>query len=1166
MKIRIRALLAPLAISAGLLATSPVAQAAEEETHVFSATLSLTGDCSTSTLDPVPDPGLCPGTVGVDHPSEPFRLPKAVAVDKYGDRYVASYGPEQAEPNQGRIDVFGPEGKFITELADPNYPKTVTVDSQGNLYVSEESRFPKPGGLPGEVQSISRIVRYAPSAPYEPRAGEIEYANPPTILVESEEPSLLLSFAGRLAIDPTDDHVFFNQIIDHRMGYPGTNGIWEFGSAAEGNPVLDETIGEGQLASENSASGTVAIDAAHGRIYADRHINEGGGKVVNVIQVFELTAPHALLGTLEGSSTPAGAFNAESPTSMSLAVEESTGHLFVGEFGSVRRIYELAIEEEAEELRESYVSTISEPKYPGIQWSQMALDNGAESPNRGTLYVPSGEGNPGHDLAFIPKPPLVVPAIEATSAGGVTETEAVLHATVNPNGQPTTYRFEYTTQQSFEAEGFASATLAKEGSLPGAGEGIAVSAAATGLAPDTEYRFRVVAEDEAGEVEVQAAFKTYRPLDQSQGCSNEALRLGASAALPDCRAYELVTPTNTNGRPPISVLGEWGSDPFPSRTSSAGGERVSFLLEGGALPGFEGTGSLAGDTYLARRTPQGWLTSATGPNGHEALQAEPGGVSPDQEASFWIAQEGGSAVIGGDTPYIRYPDGHSELIGTGSVGTDPRAQGKLISQGAGHVVFVTPPNSQDVQLEPDAPPTGTAAVYDRTADGVTQVVSLLPGNETPAAGEDATYVGASLDGKGIAFKIGEVLYLRVDDEATYEIGEKLTFEGVAEGGSRLFYLQGGDLYAFDAPSEARTPFVESADATAVNVSPDGDTVYFLSSSVLVGEDRPGPHGALPVEGAENLYRSHEGQISFIGRVTKFDVEGEAPSTGQTPALGAWANALAEGGKFYQESSRTTPDGGVLVFESRADLTGYDSEGHAEIYRYDSAANSLTCLSCSPTGQKASGEASLQTNSRIGGAPPLDAWALVGNLRDDGRRVVFQSQEALVPADADGVQDVYEWEAEEVGSCRTSGGCDYLISSGRSAQDNWLYGVSASGDDVFFTTHDLLDPARDPDETPSIYDARVNGGFPPPAANAGECLGEACQPAASPPSEATPTSASFHGAGNVKQAKAKARCPKRKRLLKHRGKRRCVATYKRHHRHRRHHHRRHPAKSRRGANR
>src|SRR6185437_6239748 len=88
-----RIALASLLVAIGLCMALASPAAAQE--RVFDPLLSLTGDCSTSSIDPIPDPGLCPippGELGVDHPdSGPFSNPKAVATDFYGNIYVASF-------------------------------------------------------------------------------------------------------------------------------------------------------------------------------------------------------------------------------------------------------------------------------------------------------------------------------------------------------------------------------------------------------------------------------------------------------------------------------------------------------------------------------------------------------------------------------------------------------------------------------------------------------------------------------------------------------------------------------------------------------------------------------------------------------------------------------------------------------------------------------------------------------------------------------------------------------------------------------------------------------------------------------------------------------------------------------------------------------------------
>jgi hypothetical protein len=162
------------------------------------------------------------------------------------------------------------------------------------------------------------------------------------------------------------------------------------------------------------------------------------------------------------------------------------------------------------------------------------------------------------------------------------------------------------------------------------------------------------------------------------------------------------------------------------------------------------------------------------------------------------------------------------------------------------------------------------------------------------------------------------------------------------------------------------------------------------------------------------------------------------------------------------------------------------------------------------------------------APPLSA---------DGARAIFQSSEALVQADTDGRQDVYEWEAQATGSCERAGGCIYLLSGGHSAVDNFFYGMSSSGDDVIISTNDKLLP-EDESESISLYDVRVNGGFAVTQRPPAECLGEACQPAAVAPTDSTPASSVYDGSGNVSPPSSRS-CPKGKHLGQGKGKRRCV---------------------------
>jgi hypothetical protein len=1113
---RVRTLVPAICTGALLLTVLPSSAAAD--THAFDPVLSLTGGCTVDpVLDPVPDPGPCPGTLGPggDHPKAPFANPRAVATDSYGDIFVG-----MGSGSAGRIDIFGPTGKFITEITDELNPGALAIDSDGNLYVGNNEHT---------AEEHEDYARYEPTE-YNPVEEKIAYEKAPQLVYDCGGcTGGGASLDVDRSLDPKDGGRLF-------LGL-GAVVIGVFKPAAEGNELIEKiSIPEGA----RSLSSFV-VDSAHGRIYlADRH--KFGPEITDtesVIQAIELDPPHALLFEVKGTAVPAGKFSISS-----VAVDEGSGHVFAYD-APAHKVYEF--DEEGE-----YLKTI-EHGFQEVFGARISVDNGVNSPNGALnsieryLFVPSHPAGIGHSFAFGP-PNEGPPKIESTSFSNVGETEAELETLIEPFGLETHYTFEYLTQQGYEEEGnsFTGAQLAGEGDIPAGNVPVDVAAIVEGLEPGTRYRFRVFAENAKGTDEAEDEFATFPAATPPPLCANDSLRTGFSALLPDCRAYELVTPADTNGHPIIGLPRSAGGLSFPTRGASPTGGALSFLVEGGAIPGYEGTGSLRGDPYLATRGSTGWQTVAAGPNSVESDRLlQPGSVSPDQRYSFWGDTSGSKVTVPGQNNFLRYPNGDSEPIGRGSLGQDPTAAGELISENGGHVLFTS-----SAHLEESAPPAGTQALYDRTIDSATaaeqtHVVSLLPGDETPEAGKTAFYIGASLDGRGVAFRIGNAFYLRYENEETYELGENIAFAGIAEGGARAFYLEGGKLWRFDATSKERTEF-SSVPVTPVNVAADGNVAYFVSQSALTGE--PNPNGQVAQGGEKNLYRSEEGAISFVGAVTERDVEGES-SNFPFDGLGTWIYAV-QNGRPATEASRTTPDGQVLLFQARAPLDGYDPQGQSEIYRYDFVANELDCLSCNPTLAPATSDATLVSVSQGWGQDslPVQSFADLRNLRADGERAFFQSSEALVPSDVDGLQDVYEWEAQGVGSCDRAGGCLYLISSGNSPGPDYLYALSDSGDDAFIFTPDLLLPAQDPDETPSIYDARVGGGFPTNETEE-ECLGEACQPAAVPPPRSPLASSVFEGAGNV--------TPKKKRCRKSgSGVKRHCGRHRKHHRH----HRKHPRHS------
>jgi len=707
------------------------------------------------------------------------------------------------------------------------------------------------------------------------------------------------------------------------------------------------------------------------------------------------------------------------------------------------------------------------------------------------------------------------PRIQGEAATQITDTTATLTASINPAHESTAYRFEYGTADC--SLNPCTSVPVPDADIGAAGTDVAVARELTGLQPETEYHFRVVATNPTGVSEGEGSTFTTYPT--------------ALKALPDGRAYELVTPPDANGLFPRSFIGAGGGrNNFSTPLASPSGENVVFDTEG-ALPGTEGNGSV--DAYEAIRGQGGWTSHVVSPSGAQAEQPGPGGLSADHAYAFWESGNSGGLALGGlDTSYVRLPGGDFELFGEGSMGTDQAADAKLITPGAGHIVFATGRFAPAVQLEPDAPEAPIGAIYDRTPGG-TQVVSLLPNDAAPSV--PAIYQGASTDGSVIAFKVEETLYVRLEGTTTVEVASgNLRFAGISQDGETIFYFRPdgsenpvrGDIYAFDTTTEATTPIVTGGGSTVVNVSADGSHVYFVSTQQLGGgEGTPG---------ADNLYVWDGSTTRFIATLDPSDLTAFDPNglvnlaTWTTYASG---NALDENHGPANNPSRTTPDGAILVFQSHASLTPYDGDGHSEIYMYDAGSEALTCVSCNPTGAPATSDAELQG---FRGGAPTNALSQIPNVTGDGRTVFFQSPEALVPGDGDGATDVYEWRE----------GTLFLISSGDSdGTPDFLYGMTPDGHDVFFETRDALLPEDRSGGAGAIYDARVGGGFPATQGEVSCTPEDNCQGAPSlSPQLSAPSSESFQSSPGVRPQ----HCRKGTHRAKRHGRSRCVKN----HRHRR----------------
>lgn len=802
----------------------------------------------------------------------------------------------------------------------------------------------------------------------------------------------------------------------------------------------------------------------------------------------------------------------------------------------------------------------------------------------GKVYVADG-GNSLVRVFGLPS----APSIATELAVQVTASRATLGARIAPGGLATSYRFEYGTTTAYGQTAPVPDGYAGSGVQP-----TTVWATVGGLEAGTTYHYRVVATNPLGSVTGPDHMFT----TTAGGCPNDQFRAGFGAALPDCRAYELVTPANEgSGVPGMTAIttdsllpgfqvagdgkgatyfsqnssgyylatraaGGWSSQNLVPPQSGAYGNRCTPLAgmflysadlsmgvladgEGQSQSSSTGGGCGADDPNLVPGEPQGFqnLFLRDNTNGtYQLIDVTPPGVTPsdaildagssdlshvvfDEQAQLTPDAPSGADDLyewtGGKVRLVTYvPASGSAQCGSGPAACTPVVGALAGGQSSGGILHAVSANGSRIffafplSSPPPNPPVNGNLYVRESGSSTVQVDASQRSTPDPGGPQGSTWMTASADGSTAFFLSCE----KLTDDSTANSSQVSPLAGLPCADSAA-HLTGNDLYAFDVTTGKLSDLTVDHNAgdpvgadvqSVVGAGDDGSHLYLIANGVLA-------QGATP--GQPNLYLYHAGAITFIATL--------APSDFRIPGDGPFA------GNVLAADTRVSPNGQFIAFTTTASPTGYDnvpSDPTAcgdssfpnlpcpEIFLYDAAAGNLSCVSCNPAGDPPVLGAVLAPQRQLDGhvefGPSLPGAYEPGSVSDAGQ-VFFDTPDALLPADVNGKQDVYEYESGQLN----------LLSSGTSPENAWFANATPSGTDVFFVTSQQLLPQA-VDTSPHLYDARVDGGFPVPPPPPPPCQGDACRSgggATPPPAFGAPGSATFAGPGNQRPpVKAKPR--------------------------------------------
>jgi hypothetical protein len=478
-----------------------------------------------------------------------------------------------------------------------------------------------------------------------------------------------------------------------------------------------------------------------------------------------------------------------------------------------------------------------------------------------------------------------------------------------------------------------------------------------------------------------------------------------------------------------------------------------------------------------------------------------------------------------------------------------------------HIVF-----EENAQLTEDAPlgedlyewANGSVRLVTFLPNGQPTVGKLANGlgaSESDVYSAAAFTNAISHNGSRVFFTAEGSLYVRLHTEHEPQPGAVAAAECVSSEKACTIQLDasqaggsgGGATFLTANATGTKVFFIDASSATLTSdtVAGSGENLYEYEVDTGRLIDLTGSETNVGVlgysgfgeqaDGTYDLYFVAEGALgtadAVVGRPNLFTVEGLGGirQTRHIATLNAeedkrdWGTireAEGEVSSIELLTSRVAPDGRWIAFTSTETgaLIGYDNTPAQpadcaqestpngtrsglcrEIVLSEAGKSAPICVSCNrdmaPTGPTVlDGPSSMQDRKGPG--------YLNRAVLDDGR-VFFDSPEALVLEDGNGVGDVYEYHAGQV----------HLISSGAGTSSSLFRDASANGRDVFFTTDQRL-LSGDATDSISLYDAREGGGFEEPVGGVG-CEGDGCRnftPRA--PVFSDPASVTLAGSGNL----------------------------------------------------